>query len=297
MAKIISLESSITLKESDFRREDVQFNQKHFDKSDDFHIRFIESLTASEIYLNGRYVSLRPEDIIIISSDKEVLIKNLGEPAKLTIFNEVLRAPSPLNLVVVGDSPMMHDLMNAGEDEVRFIAYRNQGDHLKHHYFDLLAELEKQNLNDPFIQFQREMIVGLLMTELLRNHQPSIAIADSYFPGKDIHRASRDTQSGLIFNYLVANSRTATLKETARHFGYEKNYFSRLCRTLFAKSFTEQLAFIRIELAERMLALSNKSIADIGYELGYKNLSSFTAVFKKSSGITPNVYRQQFGLK
>ena len=103
MAKIISLESSITLKKA-ISEEDVQFNQKHFDKSDDFHIRFIESLTASD-YLNGRYVSLRPEDIIIISSDKEVLIKNLGEPAKLTIFNEVLRAPSPLNLVVVGDSP------------------------------------------------------------------------------------------------------------------------------------------------------------------------------------------------
>ncbi|WP_243676588.1 helix-turn-helix domain-containing protein [Secundilactobacillus collinoides] len=62
-------------------------------------------------------------------------------------------------------------------------------------------------------------------------------------------------------------------------------------------SFTEQLAIIRIELAKRMLSLSNKNIDEIGYELGYKNLSSFFAIFKRSCELTPNEYRRKYSYK
>ncbi|MDN6967535.1 helix-turn-helix transcriptional regulator [Oenococcus sp. UCMA 17063] len=292
MAKTYNITSSILLKETDFREQDRDFNRAYFDTSTLFHIRFIENLTPSEIVLNERYMFLRSNDVILVSSNQEVLIKVLNQPAKLTVFSEEMSAPSPLNLVVVGDNPMVHDLMNAGENQSRYIVYHNQGDEIKKNYFDLLTEIENQNMSDPFIQFQREMISGLLLTELLRNHRPSISISDSYFPNRDTHHASKDTQAGIIFNYLVDHSKTATLRNTASHFKYEKNYFSRLCRQLFDMSFTKQLALIRIELAKRMLALSDKSIEEISYELGYKNLSSFFVIFKRSCEITPKEYRK-----
>ncbi|MHA5187929.1 helix-turn-helix domain-containing protein [Oenococcus oeni] len=62
-------------------------------------------------------------------------------------------------------------------------------------------------------------------------------------------------------------------------------------------NFTEQLAIIRIELAKRMLSLSNKNIDEISYELGYKNPSSFFAIFKRSTELTPNEYRRKYGYK
>ncbi|KRM77693.1 helix-turn-helix domain-containing protein [Secundilactobacillus collinoides] len=297
MVKIQDVKSVHLLKETDFRKSDEQFHKTYYDESSSFHMRFVESLTSGEMTINGRYVFLQKNDVILISSPKEVLIKNLNHPTKLAVYSEIVRAPSPLNLVVVGDNPMVHDLMNAGEDEPRFIVYRNQGDTLKKHYFELLADIESQDLSDPFLQFQREMVVGLLLSELLRNHRPTISISDSFFPGRDIHHAGKDTQAGIIFNYLVDHSRGATLKDTAAFFGYEKNYFSRLCRQLFGVSFTEQLAIIRIELAKRMLSLSNKNIDEIGYELGYKNLSSFFAIFKRSCELTPNEYRRKYSYK
>ncbi|ETY72628.1 helix-turn-helix domain-containing protein [Lactiplantibacillus fabifermentans] len=295
MAKKITVASTLALKESDFDETDKSLSNYDDNGSSRFHIRFVESLSIAEIFLNGQYVSLSPYDVIMISSKQPMTIKNLGAPAELNLFAECLRAPTPLNMVIAGDNPMVHDLMNAGENDPHYIVYRYRDNDIKHRYFELIAELERQDLNDVFVDYQRTMAVGLLFTELLRNHEATISISDSDFPGKDIHHASADTQAGSIFNYLVLHSQTATLQGTAAHFGYDKNYFSRLCRNLFDKSFTEQLAFIRIELAKRWLALSSKTIEEIAYELGYKNISSFFAVFKKALNMTPRDYREQHG--
>lgn len=262
-----------------------------------FHIRFIVSHGFAELELAGKYVTLSPDDIVMVSSALPLEVRNLADPVRVTIFSERLHAPTPLNLVVVGDNPMVHDLMNAGEHELRFIVYRHLKNQLTQRYFALLAEIERQDLSDVFIDYQREMTVGLLMTELLRNHEERISITDSYFPGKNIRHANADTQSGMIFTYLVTHNADATLKQTASYFGYDQNYFSRLCRQLFKKSFSEQLTFIRIELAKRMLAFSNKRIEQIAAELGYKNDSSFFAAFKREVATTPNDYREQHGYR
>ncbi|WP_225422743.1 helix-turn-helix domain-containing protein [Lactiplantibacillus garii] len=285
------------MKESDFYNYPAESQFFIGGSSAHFHIRFIESLSICELRLNGQYLSLSPYDIVMISSTATVTLENLGAPAKLNILTERLHAPSPLNLVVVGDNPMVHDLMNGGEHELHYVVYRNLNQQLKHRYVELIMELERHDLTDNFIDYQREMAVGLLMTELLRNHEATISITDSDFPGSNIHHASADTQSGMIFNYLVLHSQDATLRGTAAHFGYDKNYFSRLCRKLFNKSFTEQLAFVRIELAKRMLGLSNKGIEEISFELGYKNISSFFAIFKRSVNMTPREYRESHGYR
>ncbi|MFC6180567.1 helix-turn-helix domain-containing protein [Lactiplantibacillus daowaiensis] len=297
MAKNYVVASELALKETDFNETSFKIGSENENISTCFHIRFIESLSACELSLNGKYVSLSPFDVIMLSSPQPMTLSNLAAPAQLRVFSECLHAPTPLNMVVVGDNPMVHDLMNAGEHDPHYIVYRHLNDQIKHRYFDLLAEIERQDLTDVFLSYQREMTAGLLLTELLRNHEQTISISDSDFPGTDIHHASADTQSGLIFNYLVRHSQDATLRGTAAHFGYDKNYFSRLCRKLFDKSFTGQLAFIRIELAKRMLALSNKTIEEIAFELGYKNMSSFFAVFKRALNMTPNEYRASHGYR
>lgn len=297
MSKHYSIKSTAKLKASDFDIYDELIPAIKDDVGKFYHLRFIESLSTCELYLNDKYVTLSPYDVVLIAYQDDIMIKNVGNVAEVNVFTERLRAPSPLNLVVVGDNPMVHDLMNADQSILHFIVYRHLKQNLNHHYFQLITTIENLDLRDAFLDYQREMLVGLLMTELLRNHQETISVSDSYFPGRDIHHASADTKVGVIFNYLVQHSQDATLQSTADYFGYDKNYFSRLCRNLFDKSFTEQLAFIRIELAKRMLSLSNKTIDEIAFELGYKNVSSFFAMFKRSTGLTPADWRQNHGYR
>lgn len=48
----------------------------------------------------------------------------------------------------------------------------------------------------------------------------------------------------------------------------------------------------RIKEAEYSLVFTNKSIAEIGNELGYNYTSQFSTIFRKEVGITPSQYRK-----
>jgi AraC family transcriptional activator of pobA len=54
------------------------------------------------------------------------------------------------------------------------------------------------------------------------------------------------------------------------------------------------LQFIQFRLlleAHRLLKYSDKSISDVGYELGFNDIQAFSRFFKNLEGISPNDYR------
>ncbi|WP_201330525.1 helix-turn-helix domain-containing protein, partial [Lactobacillus nasalidis] len=116
------------------------------------------------------------------------------------------------------------------------------------------------------------------------------------FPRKNVRHANRDAQSGAIMTYLAAKSGRVSLKEAAAYFGYQANYFSRLCRKLFAMDFVHLRRNIRINLAREQLRLTNKTLEEIASELGYQDLSSFSKAFSEASGLTPGRFRKKYGL-
>jgi AraC family transcriptional regulator len=50
----------------------------------------------------------------------------------------------------------------------------------------------------------------------------------------------------------------------------------------------------RIEHAKELLATRAHSVTDIGLTVGYSETSSFTAVFRKATGLTPSAYQRSF---
>jgi AraC family transcriptional regulator len=58
----------------------------------------------------------------------------------------------------------------------------------------------------------------------------------------------------------------------------------------------EYVAQSRIETAKRRL-ISPDNLKSIATELGYASQSSFTAAFRRATGVTPDQYRKQFGSK
>jgi len=53
---------------------------------------------------------------------------------------------------------------------------------------------------------------------------------------------------------------------------------------------------VRMEAARRQLELSRDSIDEIAWQVGYEDSSSFSRVFKKTTGMTPGGYRKRFSL-
>jgi AraC family transcriptional activator of pobA len=65
-----------------------------------------------------------------------------------------------------------------------------------------------------------------------------------------------------------------------------------ICKNNFQKSVSEIIETRKLIEAKRMLLYTEKSVSEIGYELGYNEKSYFTRVFHSRMDITPTRYRE-----
>lgn len=64
-----------------------------------------------------------------------------------------------------------------------------------------------------------------------------------------------------------------------------------ICTTIFGKSVSEIIETRKLIEARHLLLNSDKSISEIGYELGYNEKSYFSRVFRKKTGLSPSEFR------
>lgn len=65
-----------------------------------------------------------------------------------------------------------------------------------------------------------------------------------------------------------------------------------ITQATFGKSVTEIIETRKLMEARRLLLTTEKSVSEIGFELGYNEKSYFTRVFRKKTGITPTGFRE-----
>lgn len=65
-------------------------------------------------------------------------------------------------------------------------------------------------------------------------------------------------------------------------------------RELLRMSPSEYMLKLRIEIAQKFLNASNKSIAEVAAESGFYDQSHCTKRYRKVTGTTPLAYRKQF---
>lgn len=64
-----------------------------------------------------------------------------------------------------------------------------------------------------------------------------------------------------------------------------------ICQNILQMSVTEIIETRKLIEAKNLLINSDKTVSEIGFELGYKEKAYFTTVFKKKSGQTPTEFR------
>lgn len=73
---------------------------------------------------------------------------------------------------------------------------------------------------------------------------------------------------------------------------FSKFHFIRLFRKAYGKTPHQYLTWLRIEQAKLLLA-SGMPVCDVCFNVGFEEASSFTHLFKRSTGVTPSLYQQQ----
>lgn len=66
-----------------------------------------------------------------------------------------------------------------------------------------------------------------------------------------------------------------------------------ICRNILQRSVSEIIETRKLTEAKNLIVHSNKTISEIGFELGYNEKAYFTKVFKKKAGVTPSDFRNE----
>lgn len=95
------------------------------------------------------------------------------------------------------------------------------------------------------------------------------------------------------FEYIETNYKSnISLSDIANAVGFSEYYFSRIFKELTEKSFRQYLNEFRIKKEENLLENRNISIAQAGFEAGFKSIATFNRIFKQIKGCTPQEYRK-----
>ncbi len=139
-----------------------------------------------------------------------------------------------------------------------------------------------------------ELYIGLLkvFNLLLKIDQREYLALPSFLPshfGKDHDKINR------IYEYVFQNIHQGIKLEDAASLVFmEPSSFCRYFKKKTGQTFMDYVKSVRIGIAAKLLAETDKQITQICYESGYNNLANFNHYFKFYIGKTPSEYRKAF---
>lgn len=85
-----------------------------------------------------------------------------------------------------------------------------------------------------------------------------------------------------------------TVQNIAKELNVSPNYLSGLLKTLTGQSTQQHIHEKLIEKAKEKLSITNLSVSEIAYQLGFEHSQSFSKLFKTKTNISPLEYRNSF---
>lgn len=175
---------------------------------------------------------------------------------------------------------------------------------------------EKDDILEQYIRLKTagiwqkpiDMDTRTIVHELLSDHQPTLLyyqnrmlrLVEIFFnwlynemhqyPGtRPLSRndilAARKIESLLTTDITIL---PPTIREMSRQFAMSESKLKKVFKTVFGLPPYEYYQKARMLKARQLLLSGNFSIKDVGYTLGYSNLSNFTLAFKKEFGKLPS---------
>ena len=94
-----------------------------------------------------------------------------------------------------------------------------------------------------------------------------------------------------VYRFIEENYKNGELSELAKQLNYDLYWMSRIIKKLTGKNYTELIQAKRLNQSAYLLLNTRLTVAEIGYAVGYDNMSYFHRIFKKYFGVSPKKYR------
>lgn len=267
----------------------------------------IETLPVSEVHCSNRKpqppgsLSLAsvPRIDIPLSGRKHMRFASGGEEKDIIMLpGEFHYAPPLCWKRPVWD--MLHEMSsivyNPNYIHITYIDYDRLSSFYENHaatvFYDTAKPIDTagnavlQALN---IQSERNSGAGIreLMKALLEITLENL-LNDDPHPDSKAHSTWIQLEQYLRENFNTPINRA----HTAKIFGLNPSYVSRLFQSEGKEGFNSMLRRLRLEHAALLLKNTNMSIDEITVQCGYQSSTFFIAAFKRSYNMTPGIYRR-----
>jgi AraC-like DNA-binding protein len=202
-------------------------------------------------------------------------------PAKTEIFFTVVGIMKPLLselLKIAGQHTLMDSIMR---DDSSFLFHENMWPDIEKNIRHLSLINEQDLLSHFYFRIKVQELIYLLFSKLIkREDQTQQAIGNS------------DVESLYAVRTLILSdlSKPPKLTELAGAIGMSETKMKLLFNQIFGDSIYNYFQSARMEEAAFLLKQSDYSVSEIGYQLGFTNLSHFSRLFEKHYNITPKKY-------
>lgn len=165
----------------------------------------------------------------------------------------------------------LRDVSGAHDDTVRWLMEK------LHH------ELVEQRQPSPLCVRGLAQALAVHLVRHYRDRQDAVRRSNA-LPAYKLRRVVEAMDAQLADDFSLAQlARTAELSEY---------HFSRMFKRATGLSPSQYFIGLRMARARRLLIETQRSVIDIGLEVGYSSPSHFSQVFRREVGVTPSAYRQ-----
>jgi AraC family transcriptional activator of pobA len=153
----------------------------------------------------------------------------------------------------------------------------------------------EDELQSPIDDFSQDVIIAQI--ELLLNYSNRF-YKRQFITRKAVNNDMLAKFENLLGNYFNNDSSLLkglpTVQFLAEELAVSPRYLSDMLRSLTGQNAQQQIHSKLIEKAKEILSISNLSVAEIAYQLGFEHPQSFNKLFKRKANLSPLEFRQTF---
>ncbi len=204
----------------------------------------------------------------LFKAGKEIKFVVVGIPAELlTNFLQLQEPNAQIQTILKDEKPFFfHEPLTA--DIQRILD-------------NLYNEKRTENLQPLFYRIKALELIYLLFSKLVSRQN-----AGQY----DINRDDVIKLEQLRQLLLEDISTPPHLDALTQRVGLSKTKMKRLFKQVYGRSIYDYYLNARMEQAAYLLKHASISVSEVGYQIGYVNLSHFSRIFKKYYGVSPKKY-------
>ncbi|WP_228394311.1 helix-turn-helix domain-containing protein [Chryseobacterium glaciei] len=153
----------------------------------------------------------------------------------------------------------------------------------------------EQEYNNNEDEFSRDIILAAInsMLKYAKRFYKRQFINRKQASGKTVTEFNKILQQHINDGFLFENG-LPSVGDLANRLNVSARYLTDLLKVETGKTAIELIHIAMINEAKDRLRKKDKTISEIAYELGFENLSYFSRLFKKETGLLPTVYKRQF---